>query len=122
MEQSRSESLRCELADPSKAVVQHVRVNEAALKITHQSVEGDLDETKECILSLRTETLRCEIHCRAVPSDAAADEAWSGCSEPEHRVRLAEATQELSRKMGQSAGRSTHDESMFQNPSPGRAN
>ena len=93
MEQRWSGSVRCGLADLSKAVVQHIRVNEEALEITLQSVGGDVEETKERILSLRTETIRCEIDCRAVPSDAAADEASVGCSQPERRVRLAEATQ-----------------------------
>ena len=46
-------------------------------------------------------------------SDAATDEASAGRSDPEHRARLVEATQGLSREMVQSSGRSTYDESLF---------
>ena len=74
---------------------------------------SDVEGTEEHILSLGTEPQRCEIHLQKMSRDAAADEASAGRSKPERSVRLAEATQELSREMGQSAGRSTHDESMF---------
>ena len=59
----------------------------------------------ERILSLRT-----EVQC---PMLQQTDEASAGRSEPERRVRMAEAAQGLSLEMGQSAGRSTHDESLF---------
>ena len=64
-------------------------------------------------MSLGTEPLRCEIHRRKESSDAAGDEASARRSEPERSVRLAKSTQGLSHEMGQSAGRSTHDESVF---------
>ena len=51
----------------------NIRVNEAALEITLRSVKGDVKGTRKRILSLRTETLRSEIHCRAVSTGAAAD-------------------------------------------------
>ena len=91
----------------------NIRVNEAAQEITLLFVKGDVEGARKRILSLRTETPRCEIHSRAVSSDAATDEASAGRSDPERRVRLVEATQGLSREMVQSSGRSTHDESLF---------
>jgi len=50
----------------NKVSTENIRVNEAAQEIIYRSVEGGVESTDDLVLSLRTEPLRCEIHCRNV--------------------------------------------------------
>merc|ERR1712065_30987 len=47
----------------------NIRVNEAAQEIIFRSVKGGVEGTEERVLALRTEPLRCEIHCREVSTE-----------------------------------------------------
>jgi len=50
----------------NKVSTENIRVNEAAQEILYRSVEGGVESNDDLVLSLRTEPLRCEIHCRNV--------------------------------------------------------
>merc|ERR1712012_1109683 len=50
----------------NKFSTDNIRINEAAQEIIYRSVERGVESTDERVLSLRTEPLRCEIHCRNV--------------------------------------------------------
>merc|ERR1719328_428667 len=53
----------------NKVSTENIRVNEAAQEIIFRSVKGGAEGTEERVLSLRTEPLRCEIHCREVSTE-----------------------------------------------------
>jgi hypothetical protein len=57
------------LIPTNKVSTDNIRVNEAAQEITFRSVKGEVEGTEERVLSLRTEPLRCEIHCREVSTE-----------------------------------------------------
>ena len=95
-------------------------LNRAGLDVTQRVIRAKAAPKilAECSLSeavpLELDRVRYEQQAqRLFKRDAAVDEASAGRSEPERSVRLAEAAQGLSRDVGQGAGRSTHDESMF---------
>jgi len=50
----------------NKFSTDNIHINEAAQEIIYRSVEGGVESTDERVLSLRTQPLRCEIHCRNV--------------------------------------------------------
>merc|ERR1712065_37752 len=57
------------LIPTNKVSTDNIRVNEAAQEIIFRSVKGGAEGTEERVLSLRTEPLRCEIHCREVSTE-----------------------------------------------------
>merc|ERR1712064_240072 len=57
------------LIPTNKVSTDNIRVNEAAQEIIFRSVKGGVEGTEERVLALRTEPLRCEIHCREVSTE-----------------------------------------------------
>ena len=52
----------------NKVLTDNIWVNEVAQEIIFRSVKGGVEDIEERVLALRTEPLRCQIHCREVSS------------------------------------------------------